>query len=82
MRAASTAPQLPTRGWSDPEESSVVALWCCVGSALERHSKHGGSLFFEGGGGGGTGALPTNTLYLALYEFGACPTAAAVAARW
>jgi DUF1680 family protein len=48
-------------GWSDAEES----MWCCVGSALESHSKHGDSLFFAGGA-PAPGVAPT--LYLALYE--------------
>ena len=47
-------------GWSDPEAS----MWCCVGSALESHSKHGDSLFFEAAP--APGAPPT--LILATYE--------------
>ena len=30
-------------GWSDPTES----MWCCVGSGMESHSKHGELLFME-----------------------------------
>lgn len=33
-------------GYSDPSQS----MWCCVGSAMETHSKHGESLFMQQGG--------------------------------
>ncbi|MGY4398933.1 DUF1680 family protein [Sphingomonas sp. UYAg733] len=33
------------RGWSDPEYS----FWCCVGSGMESHAKHGESIWWEGG---------------------------------
>jgi DUF1680 family protein len=36
------------RGYSDPNEDS---FWCCVGSGLESHAKHGEAIFWEGEGG-------------------------------
>jgi uncharacterized protein len=44
-------------GWSDPFES----MWCCVGSALESHSKHGDTLYF-------TQAASPSSLLVALYD--------------
>lgn len=35
------------RGYSEPNED---AFWCCVGSGMESHSKHGESIFWEGDG--------------------------------
>jgi DUF1680 family protein len=35
------------RGYSTPDED---AFWCCVGSGMESHSKHGESIFWEGDG--------------------------------
>ena len=42
--------------YSDPLE----AMWCCVGSAMESHSKHGDTLFFAQGG--------SPTLLVTLYD--------------
>ena len=52
-------------GWSDPEDS----MWCCVGTAMESHSKHGDSLYYEGTTppAGGAPAVPP-TLFVALYD--------------
>jgi DUF1680 family protein len=36
-----------SRGYSEPNED---AFWCCVGSGMESHSKHGESIFWEGDG--------------------------------
>jgi DUF1680 family protein len=36
-----------TRGYSKPGED---AFWCCVGTGMESHSKHGASIFWEGDG--------------------------------
>lgn len=35
------------RGYSQPGED---AFWCCVGSGMESHAKHGDSIFWEGDG--------------------------------
>jgi DUF1680 family protein len=35
------------RGYSSPKHD---AFWCCVGSGMESHSKHGESIFWEGDG--------------------------------
>lgn len=35
------------RGYSQPGED---AFWCCVGTGMESHSKHGEPIFWEGGG--------------------------------
>ncbi len=35
------------RGYSEPKED---AFWCCVGTGMESHSKHGDSIFWEGEG--------------------------------
>jgi DUF1680 family protein len=35
------------RGYSKPHED---AFWCCIGSGMESHSKHGESIFWEGDG--------------------------------
>lgn len=35
------------RGYSSPKED---AFWCCVGTGMESHSKHGESIFWEGDG--------------------------------
>ncbi|MBA14880.1 MAG: hypothetical protein CMN73_00785 [Sphingomonas sp.] len=35
------------RGYSQPDED---AFWCCVGSGMESHAKHGESIFWEGEG--------------------------------
>ncbi|MCH8686650.1 glycoside hydrolase family 127 protein [Pedomonas mirosovicensis] len=35
------------RGYSQPGED---AFWCCVGSGMESHAKHGESIFWEGDG--------------------------------
>lgn len=35
------------RGYSSPKRD---AFWCCVGSGMESHSKHGESIFWEGDG--------------------------------
>jgi DUF1680 family protein len=35
------------RGYSTADED---AFWCCVGTGMESHSKHGESIFWEGGG--------------------------------
>ena len=43
-------------GWSDPTGS----MWCCVGSGMESHSKHGETLFFE--------QAATPTLLVALFD--------------
>lgn len=43
------------REFSDPADDP---FWCCVGSGMETHSKHGDSIFWEGGDG---------TLYVNLY---------------
>jgi hypothetical protein len=42
------------RGYSGPGEE---AFWCCVGSGMESHAKHGDSIFWEGG----------DTLFVNLY---------------
>lgn len=42
------------RGYSQPGED---AFWCCVGSGMESHSKHGDSIYWEGG----------DTLFVNLY---------------
>ena len=42
--------------WSDP----LNAMWCCVGTAMESHSKHGDSLFFE--------QVGATTLLVALFD--------------
>jgi DUF1680 family protein len=34
------------RGYSQPDEE---AFWCCVGSGMESHAKHGDSIFWEDG---------------------------------
>jgi len=44
-------------GWSDP----LDAMWCCVGSGMETHSKHGELLFLQQGGG-------RQTLLVTLYD--------------
>lgn len=36
------------RGYSSPDED---AFWCCVGSGIESHAKHGEAIFWEGEGG-------------------------------
>jgi DUF1680 family protein len=36
------------RGYSTPDDD---AFWCCVGSGMESHAKHGESIFWEGKGG-------------------------------
>ncbi|WP_346773601.1 glycoside hydrolase family 127 protein [Sphingomonas sp. ABOLF] len=36
------------RGYSEPYEDS---FWCCVGSGMESHAKHGEAIFWEGEGG-------------------------------
>jgi len=36
-----------TRGYSKPGED---AFWCCVGTGMESHAKHGASIFWEGEG--------------------------------
>lgn len=36
------------RQWSDPHHDP---FWCCVGSGMESHSKHGAAIFSRGGGG-------------------------------
>ena len=41
--------------WSDPHDS----MWCCVGTAMESHSKHGGELFFEQAAGAAATLLVT-----------------------
>lgn len=63
-------------GWSSPTDS----MWCCVGSALESHSKHGDTLFFQSLG-------PTPTLIAATYEnshlkWGAQPVAVTTLTSW
>jgi DUF1680 family protein len=35
------------RGYSSPEED---AFWCCVGTGMESHSRHGEAIFWEGDG--------------------------------
>jgi DUF1680 family protein len=35
------------RGYSSPQHD---AFWCCVGTGMESHSKHGDSIFWEGDG--------------------------------
>ncbi|HEY1213042.1 MAG TPA: glycoside hydrolase family 127 protein [Bryobacteraceae bacterium] len=35
------------RGYSTPKED---AFWCCVGTGMESHAKHGESIFWEGDG--------------------------------
>ena len=35
------------RGYSTPKDD---AFWCCVGTGMESHAKHGESVFWEGGG--------------------------------
>jgi DUF1680 family protein len=35
------------RGYSQPNED---AFWCCVGTGMESHAKHGESIFWEGDG--------------------------------
>lgn len=35
------------RGYSEPQED---AFWCCVGTGMESHAKHGESIFWEGDG--------------------------------
>lgn len=45
-------------GWSDPYQS----MWCCVGSALESHSKHGDTLFMQQLG------TATPSLLMLLYD--------------
>lgn len=35
------------RGYSNPKRD---AFWCCVGTGMESHSKHGESIFWEGDG--------------------------------
>ena len=35
------------RGYSNPKED---AFWCCVGTGMESHAKHGESVFWEGEG--------------------------------
>ena len=35
------------RGYSEPNED---AFWCCVGTGMESHAKHGESIFWEGDG--------------------------------
>ncbi|WP_343615126.1 glycoside hydrolase family 127 protein [Novosphingobium sp.] len=42
------------RGYSQPDEE---AFWCCVGSGMESHAKHGDSIFWEDG----------HTLFVNLY---------------
>lgn len=42
------------RGYSQPDED---AFWCCVGSGMESHAKHGDSIFWEG----------DDTLFVNLY---------------
>jgi DUF1680 family protein len=42
------------RGYSQPGEE---AFWCCVGSGMESHAKHGDSIFWEG----------DDTLFVNLY---------------
>lgn len=42
------------RGYSQPGED---AFWCCVGTGMESHAKHGTSIFWEGG----------DTLFVNLY---------------
>lgn len=42
------------RGYSQPNED---AFWCCVGSGMESHAKHGDSIYWEGG----------DTLFVNLY---------------
>ena len=34
------------RDWSDPKDDP---FWCCVGTGMESHSKHGAAIFSEGG---------------------------------
>ena len=41
------------REWSEPFDS----FWCCVGTGMESHAKHGDSIFWQGGG----------TLFVNLY---------------
>ena len=36
-----------SRGYSTPQEDG---FWCCIGTGMESHSKHGESIFWEGGG--------------------------------
>jgi hypothetical protein len=35
-----------SRDWSDPKDDP---FWCCVGTGMESHSKHGAAIFSEGG---------------------------------
>lgn len=35
------------RDWSDPKDDP---FWCCVGTGMESHSKHGAPIFSQGGG--------------------------------
>ena len=42
------------RGYSQPDED---AFWCCIGSGMESHAKHGDSIFWDGG----------DTLFVNLY---------------
>jgi DUF1680 family protein len=42
------------RGYSQPDED---AFWCCVGSGMESHAKHGDSIYWEG----------DDTLFVNLY---------------
>jgi uncharacterized protein len=36
-----------SRGYSSPKEDG---FWCCIGTGMESHSKHGESIFWEGDG--------------------------------
>lgn len=51
----------PLMTGTDRDYSSVKddAFWCCVGSGMESHAKHGESIFWEGEGG--------NALFVNLY---------------
>ena len=48
------------REWSEPFDS----FWCCVGSGMESHSKHGESIWWEGAGDGAAGDMLLANLYI------------------
>ncbi|PSJ39960.1 glycoside hydrolase family 127 protein [Allosphingosinicella deserti] len=62
------------RGYSSPDEDS---FWCCVGSGMESHAKHGEAIFWEG-----EGALLVNLYIPATAEWKARGAALSLDTRY
>jgi hypothetical protein len=54
LKAGCAKGRLNPTGFSTPEDS----FWCCVGTGIENHAKHGDSIYFHGG---------TKSLYVNLF---------------